>query len=154
MRKVIRNMDHSFWLSARDVLYAPSHRQDNTYHGLCYTSRGALAGMGPPWRIEYSSTELHLAPLQKSNILLLTIFQLKKGSEMYLCGKSVRSWCDGSSNRSFMGWIHWANSRSSQCSTTGVTKAMVCAAIGKSSLCGCSGFPLLLSEWSFMSDTI
>ena len=20
------------------------HRQDNTYHGLCYTSRGALAG--------------------------------------------------------------------------------------------------------------
>ena len=30
----------------------PSHRQDNTYHGLCYTSRGALAGtrnssMGP-----------------------------------------------------------------------------------------------------------
>ena len=25
-------------------LYAPSHRQDSTYHGLCYTSRGALAG--------------------------------------------------------------------------------------------------------------
>ena len=25
-------------------LTAPSHRQDNTYHGLCYTSRGALAG--------------------------------------------------------------------------------------------------------------
>ena len=37
----------------RVLLYAPSHRQDNTYHGLCYTSRGALAGkrnssMGPP----------------------------------------------------------------------------------------------------------
>ena len=34
-------------------LYAPSHRQDSTYHGLCYTSCGALAGvvnssMGPP----------------------------------------------------------------------------------------------------------
>ena len=27
-----------------DYLYAPPHRQDNTYHGLCYTSRGALAG--------------------------------------------------------------------------------------------------------------
>ena len=26
------------------LLYAPSHRQDSTYHGLCYTSRGALAG--------------------------------------------------------------------------------------------------------------
>ena len=25
-------------------IYTPSHRQDSTYHGLCYTSRGALAG--------------------------------------------------------------------------------------------------------------
>ena len=40
--------------------------------------------------------------------------------------KSVRSWCDGSSDRSFMGWTHWAISRSSQCSTTGVPKAVVC----------------------------
>ena len=31
-------------LTARVLLYAPSHRQDSTYHGLCYTSRGALAG--------------------------------------------------------------------------------------------------------------
>ena len=31
--------------AARIILYAPSHRQDDTYHGLCYTSRGALAGM-------------------------------------------------------------------------------------------------------------
>ena len=37
-------MDYSFRLTARVLLYAPSHRQDNTYHGLCYTSRGALAG--------------------------------------------------------------------------------------------------------------
>ena len=40
-------------LAARVLLYASSHRQDNTYHGLCYTRRGALAGtrnssMGPP----------------------------------------------------------------------------------------------------------
>ena len=38
-------------------MYAPSHRQVSTYHGLCYTSLGALAGtrnstMGPPWRID------------------------------------------------------------------------------------------------------
>ena len=44
---------YSFRLTARVLLYAPSHRQDSTYHGLCYTSRGALAGtrnssMGPP----------------------------------------------------------------------------------------------------------
>ena len=46
----------TFRLAARVLLYAPSHRQDSTYHGLCYTSRGALAGtrnslMGPPWRV-------------------------------------------------------------------------------------------------------
>ena len=46
-------MDYSFQLTARVLLYAPSLRQDSTYHGLCYTSRGALAGMknssmGPP----------------------------------------------------------------------------------------------------------
>ena len=35
---------YCFRLAARVLLYAPSHRQDNTYHGLCYTSRGALAG--------------------------------------------------------------------------------------------------------------
>ena len=41
-----------FPINRRVLLYAPSHRQDSTYHGLCYTSRGALAGtrnssMGP-----------------------------------------------------------------------------------------------------------
>ena len=48
-----RHIGYSFRLAARVLLYAPSHRQDSTYHGLCYTSRGALAGtrnssMGPP----------------------------------------------------------------------------------------------------------
>ena len=38
------HMGYSLRLIARVLLYAPSHRQDNTYHGLCYTSRGALAG--------------------------------------------------------------------------------------------------------------
>ena len=32
-----RHMGYSFQLTA------PSHRQDSTYHGLCGTSRGALA---------------------------------------------------------------------------------------------------------------
>ena len=31
-------------LAARGLFYAPSYRFDNTYHGLCYTSRGKLAG--------------------------------------------------------------------------------------------------------------
>ena len=71
------HMSYSFWLTARVLLYAPSHRQDSTYHIVCYTSRGALAGtrnssMGPPhegsiwWPIapwaNALTTELHLAP--------------------------------------------------------------------------------------------
>ena len=48
-----RHIGYSYRLAARVLLYAPSHRQDNTYHSLCYTSHGALAGtrnssMGPP----------------------------------------------------------------------------------------------------------
>ena len=40
-------------INSKVFLYAPSHRQDNTYHSLCYTSCGALAAMrnssmGPP----------------------------------------------------------------------------------------------------------
>ena len=47
------HMGYSFRLAESVFLYAPSHRQDITYHGLCYTIRGALAGtkyssMGPP----------------------------------------------------------------------------------------------------------
>ena len=33
-----RHIGYSYRLTARVLLYAPSHRQDNTYHGLCYTS--------------------------------------------------------------------------------------------------------------------
>ena len=79
MRKETRcfHIGYSFRLTARVLLYAPSHRQDSTYHGLCYTSHGALAGtrnssMGSPheglirWRIapwaNTLTTELHLAP--------------------------------------------------------------------------------------------
>ena len=39
-----RHIGYSYRLTARVLLYAPSQRQDNTYHGVCYTSRGALAG--------------------------------------------------------------------------------------------------------------
>ena len=39
-----RHIGYSYRLTARVLLYAPSHRQANTYHDLCYTSRGALAG--------------------------------------------------------------------------------------------------------------
>ena len=50
-------MGYSFRLAARVLLYAWPQRQDNTYHDICYTSRGALAGtrnisMRPLWRID------------------------------------------------------------------------------------------------------
>ena len=65
-----RHIGYSYRLAARVLLYAPSHRQDNTYHGLCYTSRGALAGtrnssMGPPHKgsIRRPITPLSYVPL-------------------------------------------------------------------------------------------
>ena len=72
-----RHMGYSFRLAARVLLYASSRRQHDTYHCLCYTSRGALAGtrnssMGPPHEgsirrpiapgANALTTELRLAP--------------------------------------------------------------------------------------------
>ena len=34
----------TFPLIAKVLLYAPSNREDSTYHGISHTSRGALAG--------------------------------------------------------------------------------------------------------------
>ena len=50
-------MIYSFQLAVRFLLYAPSHGEDSTYHGLCYTSRGTLdetrnCSMDPPWWID------------------------------------------------------------------------------------------------------
>ena len=81
-----RHIGYSYRLTARVLLYAPSNTQDNTYHSLCYTSRGALAGtrnssMGPtPWRIdptshrtmsERSTSELCPAPHFFKDVLCL-----------------------------------------------------------------------------------
>ena len=75
-----RHIGCSYRLAARVLLYAPSHRQDSTYHNLCYTSRGALAGMRnssvDTWRIdptthrtmsERSTSELCPAHLDLTN---------------------------------------------------------------------------------------
>ena len=35
-------MGYSFRLAAKGILYAPPHRQNNTYHSLCYTSNGVM----------------------------------------------------------------------------------------------------------------
>ena len=49
-----RHIGYSYRLTARVLIYAPSHRQDNTYHGLCYTSRGALAGTRYSYKVRSS----------------------------------------------------------------------------------------------------
>ena len=88
-------MGYTFQLAARVLLYASSHRQDNTYHGLCYTSHRALAvtrnsSMGPPhegsiqrpiapW-VNALTTELHLAPT--------TCQRNQNNICMYLCSVS------------------------------------------------------------------
>ena len=89
-----RHIGCSYRLTARVLLYAPSHRQDNTYHGLCYTSCGALAGMrnssiGPPHE---GSIRRPIAPranaLSLSYVLLpysIQLLNVRKISHAFLC---------------------------------------------------------------------
>ena len=96
-----RHMGYSFRLTARVLLYAPSHRQDSTYHSLCYNSRGALAGtrnssIGPPHEgsirrpiAPWANTltmELHLAPGVTKTVVCAILMHIK---ELFLLiGKS------------------------------------------------------------------
>ena len=78
------HIGYSYRLTARVLLYAPSHRQNNTYHSLCYTSRGALAGtrnssMGPAHE---GSIRRPIAPW--ANALPLSYVPLLKTSN-WLC---------------------------------------------------------------------
>ena len=75
------HIDYSLRLTARVLLYAPSHRQDSTYHSLCYTSRGALAetrnsSMGSPHE---GSIRRPIAPW--ANALPLSYVSLLSGLE-------------------------------------------------------------------------
>ena len=89
-----RHIGYSYRLTARVLLYAPSHRQDNTYHGLCYTSRGALAGkknssMGP---LHEGSTRGPIAPW--ANALPLSYVPLLLGQSSRCTVKCILSECD------------------------------------------------------------
>ena len=86
-----RHIGYSFRLTARVLLYAPSHRQDSTYHGLCYTSRGALAGMR-----NSSMGSPHEGSIRRPNSLLQDI---KSGppemfiSRLYYDGTKITQYC-------------------------------------------------------------
>ena len=161
-------MGYSFRLAARVLLYAPSHRQDSTYHGLCYTSRGAVAGtknrsMGPPWRIdptthrtmnERSYHGLAQSRLQHSNGLSQSLLN-------FSCTKITRAGRSSEVERSLMvrwvvgsilhGVLHdWCNKGRGMCypgcGMVHIKEPLLL--IDRCSLCGGSRFPFSLSEWS------
>ena len=78
-------------LPTRVRLYASSHKQDNTYHDLCYTSHGTLAGtrnssMGPSWGIDPMT---HHTMTQYERTLLGDSFHFFKNSEnVFVCIES------------------------------------------------------------------
>ena len=96
------------------------------------------------------------------------VISLLTGSEMYLRGNSVRSWCDGSSDRSvmveslgyfsFQPMLHdWCNKGRGMCyhvcGMVHIKEPLLL--IGKSSPCGGSGFPLTIRVVLYhMSDAI
>ena len=86
----------------------------------------------------------------------------KSGREIQLCGKSICSWCDGSSDRSFMvdplsyflfhPVLHdWFNKGHGMCypvcGMVHIKEPLLLIRIR--SPCGSSRFPFSLSEWSF-----
>ena len=95
-------MSYSLRLTAKVLLYAPSHRQDSTYHGLLYTSRAVLAGtrnssMGPHKGSDNPSLNA-LLPITK---LKTFIFQINNHLSTFLFILSVMAKdCRGPSSTS------------------------------------------------------
>ena len=100
-----RHIGYSYRLTARVLLYAPSHRQDNTYHGLCYTSRGALAGTSVLKRKVLQGTgfveehggnvcvfcrerDYELLDLWKSMVVMLVCFVENETTSYWICGRA------------------------------------------------------------------
>ena len=84
-----------FPINSKVPLYAPSHRQDNTYHGLCYTSRGALAGTRIRLKISIifyrpgrSSTDFHYDVSTNSQFRFMLFYILILCLLLYLTGQS------------------------------------------------------------------
>ena len=109
-----RHIGYSFRLAARVLLYASSHR-------LCWTSCGALVGtrnssMGPPRRIDPT---IHCTMIKPRSYVSLPLCERIRGTELF---QMARLQLNG-----FFTVILTPVSHSSQCSMTGVPKAMVCA---------------------------
>ena len=110
------------------------------------------------WLLRQTWHEMHFVHAFVNGNLLKASYRLCTR----LRGKSVRSWCDGSSDRSFMvdqvSYFSFQPVPHDLCDKGRGMCYPVCGMvhikeplllIGKSSPCGGSGFSLSLSEWSF-----
>ena len=138
----------SFWLGARWTLVAPGHCPPCPL--ACYAPD--KCGVESQWFYHTSPTK-YIFP---------RLGQMIARHQNVASGKSVRSWCDGSSDRSFMvdplsyfsfqpvlhDWCHKGRGMCYPvCGIMHIKEPLVL--IGKSSLYGGSRCPLSLSEWSF-----
>ena len=98
-----------FLINSKGLLYAPSHRQDSTYHSLCYTSRGALAETINSLVILLGHAWIRFHSLNKN--LILSIILLK-----ILIYYSVYIQVDPQSYFSFQPVLHdWCNKDHGMC---------------------------------------
>ena len=132
-------MGSSFRLTARFLLYAPYHRQDSTYHSICYISHGALAGtrnssMRPPYE---GSIRRPIAPRVFAHGAMGHRIDPSWGGpiELFLVPASAPRLVYKGCGMCYpvCGMVH-------------IKEPLLL--IDKSSLCGGSGFPFSLSEWS------
>ena len=72
---------YSFRLSAKDLLYTSSHRQNNTYHSLCYTSCGVLAGMR--MGLSQGTGQTTYRTMNKCSMTDLSLAPIWSGNNMY-----------------------------------------------------------------------
>ena len=98
-------MGYSFQLTARVLLNAPSHREDSTYHGLCYTSHRALAGTRG------------IDPMTHHTGLLLTSI-LRSGCSSVVEHQLMMCW--------IIGLTYLKAAFFNYCSTTGKARVAVC----------------------------
>ena len=88
------HIGYSYRLTARVLLYAPSHIQDSTYHGLCCTSRGAQALLVQslqvnntvlsPLLLDYVYIYIHICMYKHTHIIIMLIvlvFRIARNSQ-------------------------------------------------------------------------
>ena len=82
-------IDYSYRLTARFLLYAPSHRQDSTYHSLCYTSCGALAGMRNSSVLKSIMSNLMAFGARTFSFANIVIYTLFYNTIIFTCSECV-----------------------------------------------------------------